>query len=223
MRAPPFLIRNSQFLVQLFDYFQENRTLSSEEFQVRADGQATLQRAIKAQASYWRQRSKHKVIREADANTAFHHAQATQRLRRNHVCLVRVNGVDIVNHDGKTAALTDFFRGIIGTPGESVQVDLEFLYEGHLRPSSMLTDPFSEEEAKQALFSMDTNSAPGPDGFGPAFFRAAWTMTKGRIMDFLHASHHGEAKLDRINCSHMVLLPKKRGAVDVDAFRPICL
>jgi len=42
-------------------------------------------------------------------------------------------------------------------------------------------------------------------------------------MDFLHAFHRGDARLDCINRSHMVLLPKKLGAVEVDAFRPICL
>jgi hypothetical protein len=137
--------------------------------------------------------------------------------------LVRANGSDIVDHDGKAAALTEFFKGIIGTPGSSEQIDLVGLYEGRPRPSAKLTETFTEEEAKLALFSMDTNSAPGPDGFGPTFFRAAWTTTKSRIMDFLHAFHHGDAQLDRINRSHMVLLPKKPGAVDVDAFRPICL
>jgi hypothetical protein len=87
----------------------------------------------------------------------------------------------------------------------------------------MLSANFTKEEAKQPLFSMDTNSAPRPDGFGPAFSRAAWATTKGQIMDFLHALHRGEAQLERINRSHMVLLPKKPGAVDVDAFKPICL
>lgn len=169
---------------------------------------------------YWRQRSKSKVIWEADANTAFHHAQETQRLTKNFILLVRVNGIDIVNHDGKIAALTDFFRGVIGTPRNSVQVDLARLYEGWPRPSNMLSVSFTKEEAKLALFSMDTNSAPRSDGFGPTFFRAAWAITKGQIMDFLHAFHRGEAQLERINRSHMVLLPKKPGAVDVDAFRP---
>jgi hypothetical protein len=30
IRAPPFLVRNSQFLIQLFDYFEETRPLSSD-------------------------------------------------------------------------------------------------------------------------------------------------------------------------------------------------
>jgi len=37
------------------------------------------------------------------------------------------------------------------------------------------------------------------------------------------AFHRGDAQLERINHSHMVLIPKKADAADVNAFRPICL
>lgn len=42
-------------------------------------------------------------------------------------------------------------------------------------------------------------------------------------MAFLSAFYHGQVQLERINKSYMVLIPKKPGAVAVDAFRPICL
>ena len=42
-------------------------------------------------------------------------------------------------------------------------------------------------------------------------------------MRFLHAIHSGACELERVNRSYMVLIPKKPGAVAVDAFRPICL
>jgi hypothetical protein len=42
-------------------------------------------------------------------------------------------------------------------------------------------------------------------------------------MQFLSAFQRGEADLERINSSYMVLIPKKPGALSVDAFRPICL
>lgn len=128
-RAPVHQIRDCQFLIQLFDYFEETRMLSHDEFQVRRRAQESLALAIRARATYWKQRSKHKAIREGDSNTAFHHAQATQRLRHNYIRMVRVEGEEIVNHDGKTAALTNYFRSIIGTPGDSVPADLDGLYE----------------------------------------------------------------------------------------------
>lgn len=42
-------------------------------------------------------------------------------------------------------------------------------------------------------------------------------------MNFMSAFHGGQINLDPINRSHMVLIPKKPAAVDVDSFRPICL
>jgi hypothetical protein len=147
-RAPIFLIHNCQFLIQLFDYYEEIRNLSPEEFQVRRQAQDELARAVKARATYWKQRSKNKAIQESDSNTAFHHAQATQRLRHNFIRLVRVDGNDIVNHEGKTAALTAFFSSIVGAPGTSADANLDSLYEGRSQPSNSLTDSFSEPETK---------------------------------------------------------------------------
>jgi len=57
-RAPPQIIQNCQFIIQLFDYFEETRLLSAAEFQVRLKAQERLQLEIKARAAYWRQRSK---------------------------------------------------------------------------------------------------------------------------------------------------------------------
>ena len=71
--------------------------------------------------------------------------------------------------------------------------------------------------------SMDRTSALGPDGFGPSFYRAAWSQVKPQVMAFLHAFHLGQAQFERINRYYMVLIPKRPGAVAVDAFRPICL
>jgi len=43
------------------------------------------------------------------------------------------------------------------------------------------------------------------------------------LMNFFNNFFDGNAQLERINRSHMVLIPKKPGAVDVDCFRPISM
>ena len=73
------------------------------------------------------------------------------------------------------------------------------------------------------MLSMDRNSAPGPDGFGPAFYRAAWHTVKPEVMAFMNSFYNGEVQLERVNRSHMVLIPKLPAATAVDAFWPICL
>ena len=223
-RAPKHTIPNLKFLIHLFDSLEEERLLSDNEMQARSMCHDMLHQAIKEKAAYWKQRSKFKAITEGDANTAFHHAQATVRMRANAIRIVEVQGVQIANHQGKIQALTNFFSSIIGQPGSSVwNFDVGALFLHSARPSDELTRPFSESEALEAVKAMNRDSAPGPDGFGPSFYKAVWSSIKKEIMCFLNAFHRGQVQMERINRSFMVLIPKKPGAVAVDALRPICL
>jgi hypothetical protein len=70
---------------------------------------------------------------------------------------------------------------------------------------------------------MNGNSAPNQDGFGPSFYMATWPTVKHQVMDLMHAFHQSSVQLERINKSFMVTLPKNIGAINVDAFRLICL
>jgi hypothetical protein len=70
---------------------------------------------------------------------------------------------------------------------------------------------------------MNANSAPGPDGFGPAWYAAAWSQVKTDVLEFMASFHRGETDLDRINRAHIVLLPKVEGACQPKDFRPISL
>lgn len=41
---------------------------------------------------------------------------------------------------------------------------------------SILSAPFSKEEAKKALFDLSPSRAPGPDGFMAMFYQNAWDI-----------------------------------------------
>jgi len=100
----------------LFDFLEETRNLSVQESAVWYMSQEQLAQAIKVQAAYWKQRGKRKALREGDSNTKFFHAHATQRLRRNAIKLVEVDGVQLTAHEGKVTALTNYFKHVLGTP-----------------------------------------------------------------------------------------------------------
>ena len=198
-RAPPEIPQNCQLLIQLFDYFEETRTLSQAEFQVRGLARERLHDEIKAKAVYWRQRSKHKIIKECDANTAYHHARATMQMRRKFIRMVRVNDQEVVSHAGKAEALSNFFKSIIGVPGQVTLVDLDSIYEDSQSLDERISRRFSECELKQAVLAMNSLSAPGPDGFGPAFYQVAWPSIKQTVLAFADAFYEGVADLERIN------------------------
>jgi hypothetical protein len=71
---------------------------------------------------------------------------------------------------------------------------------------------------------MNVNSAPGPDGFGPTWYSAAWATIKFDVLHLISSFHRGEADLNRINRAHIVLLPKCQGAATTPKdFRPVSL
>lgn len=45
---------------------------------------------------------------------------------------------------------------------------------GDQQDAHKFTFPFSEEEDKTALFSMDAYKSPGPDGFSKRFYQQFW-------------------------------------------------
>ncbi|WVZ95839.1 hypothetical protein U9M48_041553 [Paspalum notatum var. saurae] len=223
-RASPSTIPNCKFIILLLDVLEEGRSLSHSEFQVRELAWERLARAIRERAAYLKQRSKHRAIRKANANTAFHHAYATQHRRRNQIHSMEVAGELLSEHNEISTAVTGYYHSIMGSASTPTwQFDLGLLYSQHPPVELNLEQAFTEAEALEAVRAMYCNSAPGPDGFGPSFYKAAWATVKGEVMGMLAGFHSGEVQLEQINRSYMILLPKKPGAVKVENFRPICL
>ncbi|RVX13214.1 hypothetical protein CK203_017852 [Vitis vinifera] len=57
--------------------------------------------------------------------------------------------------------------------------------------ASRLESPFTEEEISKAIFQMDRDKAPGPDGFTIAVFQDCWDVIKEdlvRVFDEFHRS-----------------------------------
>lgn len=61
----------------------------------------------------------------------------------------------------------------------------------------ILSSPFTEKEVRAAVFQMDHNKAPGPDGFPVEFYQNFWEDIKSDLMEmfnFLHADQLDLAK-----------------------------
>jgi hypothetical protein len=93
-------------------------------------------------------------------------------MRRNHIRVLDIDGVEIVSHEAKAAALHDFYTQLLGLAREpSWGFCLPALYAGaRTVDGAVLMAPFDLEEIKDDIDGMDRASAPGPDGLGPSFF-----------------------------------------------------
>jgi hypothetical protein len=184
----------------------------------------TLNSVCKAKLSIWKQRSKIKAAIHGDENTRYFHACANQRRRKNRIQIVEHNGVEYHSHERKADILHVFYQNLMGTERTTTWAfDLDALYPEGPLDLSHLGAPFSYDEIKDAIHRMHADASPGPDGFGPLFFKSTWPITSHSLVRLFKDFYLNNADLSRINTSYLVLLPKKNEARNARDFRPIAL
>jgi hypothetical protein len=87
-----------------------------------------------------------------------------------------------------------------------------------------LDNPFSIEELKKAVFGLNSEKAPGPDGFTGLFFKKCWDVIH---LDLLEAVNQAFAFQGRqwnlLNSANITLIPKGSDAANATDYRPISL
>ncbi|CAO2178496.1 unnamed protein product [Urochloa humidicola] len=138
---------------------------------------------------------------------------------------LEVAGVLVSAHDAKTNALTAHLRGLLSAvPRPPATPAIARLYtNSRVTSPELLVSPFTHDEARAAVRAMNRNSSPGPDGFGPGFYMAAWDTVSPDILRLTAAFHAGQADLERLNRACVVMLPKHATATKASDYRPICL
>jgi hypothetical protein len=86
-----------------------------------------------------------------------------------------------------------------------------------------LEKPFSELEIKDSAFSMEKNTAPGPDHIPVEFYQHCWDIIKGDLVDLFEDFHNSKLDIGRFNYGIITLLPKVKEANNIKQYRPICL
>jgi hypothetical protein len=79
----------------------------------------------------------------------------------------------------------------------------------------VLVENFLEAEVKHALFQMEHNKSPGPDGFSAEFYQVFWDVIKGDMMDLFQDYHQGSLSLFSVNFDTFTLLPKCAEAIKI--------
>lgn len=130
-------------------------------------------KANRDEESFWKHRSKDRWLKCGDRNTKAFHASLQMARSRN--------GVDVLedkngwNHRGEAAKgeiSLSYFQGMFSSTKPS---DFTNFFDG-LTPkvtdqmNKDLLSSVSDEEIREALFSIKASSAPGPDGMSVLFF-----------------------------------------------------
>ena len=89
--------------------------------------------------------------------------------------------------------------------------------------NDLLTCEFTEAELRDAVFQMEHNKAPGPDGFPAEFYQVFWEIIKDDLMALFRDFHKEDLNLFILNFGIITLIPKVQEATKIQQYRPICV
>ncbi|XP_019431738.1 PREDICTED: uncharacterized protein LOC109338847 [Lupinus angustifolius] len=87
----------------------------------------------------------------------------------------------------------------------------------------LLTKHPSNDEIRSAIFSMNGDGAPGPDGFGGCFYQAFWDIAGPDVCQSVAQFFSKNWLLPNLNSNIVVLIPKHLEVDRIEDFRPIAL
>ena len=122
--------------------------------------------------------------------------------------------------DGLVAA----FQNLYSAPGRwsPSLPDLQINEIGS-KEAVRLEESFSKEEIWTAISRLNSDKAPGPDGFPIAFWIFSWEFVKKEVLGFFREFHDQCRFVKNLNATFLVLILKKQTVEDFKDLRPISL
>ncbi|CAJ2636477.1 unnamed protein product [Trifolium pratense] len=174
---------------------------------------------------FWRQRAKTFWYREGDLNTHYFHATATTRKNKNRIVrLEDVHGNVCNSAEDIKGIAKDYFMNLFQQQnGERMPVINAVTSNISAEDNNDLTAPFSIAEFKDAVFSMEADKCPGPDGFNPGFYHNFWDLCGNEIFEAGCSWLECGAFPPSLNSTNIALIPKGDSQASMKDWRPISL
>ena len=186
-------------IIDKLDLQAENRLLSDSELDEKNQANEQFARLLREEELKWYQRSKAQFILEGDNNTKYFHLLANGRHRKKYIHNLNQEEGVIEGHEQLKSFITKYYKTLFGAPEEgNFTLDesrIEDIPQVSNVENDFLTAPFTEDEIKRAIFQMEHNKAPGPDGFPAEFYQCFWDIIKVDLLELFNAFHAGQ--LDR--------------------------
>ncbi|GAU13228.1 hypothetical protein TSUD_245980 [Trifolium subterraneum] len=188
--------------------------------------QINLEKALLMEEMFWSEKSKVKWHTDGDRNTAYFHRVAKIKNTSSLISTLR-NGDIVLNSTKEVSAhVVDHFSSLFNDSAPFVDNGLVEEVIPCLvtdRINKMLTILPSHDEIKSAVFGLNNDSAPGPDGFGAVFFQTYWDIIKQDVINAVLQFFTTGWLSPNFNANILVLIPKITNVESVNQYRPIAI
>ncbi|VFQ90194.1 unnamed protein product [Cuscuta campestris] len=187
---------------------------------------AQLIHAVNIEVAYWKQKANIKWLEKGDTNSKTFQAFVKgkrQKLKINHILSSEGKGL-FSQEDIKKEAIAHFQKAFSSSPCGIMEPILSNIPAViTLEDNALLTSLPSLEEVRDTIWSLDGDSASGPDGFNGNFFKHCWPIIKQDVLLASQEFFLGLPIPKGYGSTHISLIPKKENPKRFDDFRPISL
>jgi len=188
--------------------------------------QIKFEDALNKEEAFWQERAKSKWHLEGDRNTTYFHRLAKIKAKTKPITAIRVDD-ELINDPEQIATLfTNHFQNLFSS---NIVLQVDELVEEVIptvisnNTNSMLTMIPSTDEIKKAVFALNKDGAPGPDGFCAIFYQSFWSIICNDVCKAVTEFFTKGCFPPCFNSNTIVLIPKTDNADTVEQFRPIAL
>ncbi|XP_019248819.1 PREDICTED: uncharacterized protein LOC109228099 [Nicotiana attenuata] len=172
------------------------------------------------------QRSKASWIKLGDDNTRYFYSVIRHKRLQQAITQIKDQNGELATDNVSIAnVLVDYYETMLGRKERRrAKAFHSFLKNGttlNVIQQMELIQPFTVKKVKQAMFSIDVNKSPGPDGYGSGFYREAWSIIGNDVTAAILEFMENGKLLRQVNSTVICLIPKVPVPEFASQFRPI--
>jgi len=200
--------------------------LDTDTHSLELQAQLALTLALNIQDQFWRKKARNQSFIYGDQNTAYFHRMASIKSSAKVITFIQYGETRITEPRLMEEHVVSFFQNIFGGNNNCVNNGLAATVIPFMvteEENAMLAAMPMFDEIKDAVFTMNADGAPGPDGFGGHFYQHFWDIVSADLVSSVQEFFYTGVLIPNINSNILVLIPKVPGAATMGDFRPIAL
>jgi len=188
--------------------------------------QLTLTKAMNSQDQFWREKSRNQNFIFGDRNTAYFYRMARIKSSAKPITLL-MNGNDrITDSNEMEAHVVSYFQNIFCSTNNCIfngmAAKVVPVLVSDVENTNLIAMPLFDE-IKNAVFDLNADSAPGPDGFRAHFYQFFWDIVAVDVVSSVQEFFYTGVLIPNLNANILVLIPKVPGASSMGDFFPLAL
>jgi hypothetical protein len=185
-----------------------------------------LNNLLVKEESLWKSKSRETWLTCRDLNTKYFHTSTLIRRRANAVNFLKLDsGTWVSFRDDIGGNLISHFSNLFTISNPTIETEMLDLFSPVIteEENGFLCAIPGEEEVLEALSSLGSTKAPGPDRFTALFYKKYWHLIKKEVLVCVDHFFSNHCLLSEQNESFIALIPKASGSHTAHQFRPISL